>query len=123
MRIPRKLAVIGAVLITLSGVANALLGARTGALVYEVHPGGRMGHVGVIAGAVAILIGLVIAFIVVPLYQHSSRNRIVLAGVLTMVLGHLGAIAGALYIGTAGVLLCYVAGIWVVVSAAGSTRS
>ena len=34
-----------------------------------------------------------------------------------MVLGHLGAIAGALYVGTIGVLLCYVAGIWGMVTA------
>jgi uncharacterized BrkB/YihY/UPF0761 family membrane protein len=117
LRIPQKLAIIGAVLITLSGVVNAWLGARIGALVYEIYPGGRMGHVGIIAGVAAILIGLAIAFIVVPRYRHSRRRRVFWAGLLTMVLGHLGAIAGALYVGTAGVVLCYVSGIWVGVAA------
>jgi hypothetical protein len=112
LRVPRKLAFIGAVLICLSGIVNALLGARIGALVYEVYPGGRMGHVGIIAGVAAILIGLAIALMVVPIYRYSLRNRVVQASLLTMVLGHLGAVTGALYVGTAGVLLCYIAGIW-----------
>jgi hypothetical protein len=115
---PRKLARIGAVLLSVSGVVNAALGAQIGALFYEVYPGGRMGHVGVLAGAAAVIIGGVILLVVVPLYTRESRPKVLIAGALTVVLGHLGAVAGALYVGTVGVVLCYVAGIWAVVAAA-----
>ncbi len=60
---PKRIATIGAVLISVSGVVNSVLGARIGAIVYDAYPGGRMGHVGIIAGVSAIAIGLVIAFI------------------------------------------------------------
>ena len=118
LKVPRRLARIGAVLLSASGVVNAALGAQTGALFYEVYPGGRMGHVGVIAGATAVIIGAVILFVVVPLYTRRSRPWALLGGALTVVLGHLGAIAGALYVGTVGVVLCYIAGIWVIAAAA-----
>ena len=115
VRIPKRIATVGGVQIAISGVVNAVLGARIGALVYDVYPGGRMGHVGIIAGVAAILIGLAIVLAVVPLYQRKKRGPVVLGGILTIVLGHLGAIAGALYVGTVGVVLCYMAGIWALV--------
>ncbi len=37
---------------------------------------------------------------------------IIVSGILIVVVGHLGAVMGALLIGTAGVLLCYIAGFW-----------
>jgi len=117
LRTPRRIATIGAVLISISGVVNSVLGARIGAILYDAYPGGRMGHVGIIAGVAAIAIGLVIAFIVVPLYEHRRRAIILLGGMLTVTLGHVGAIAGAIYIGTVGVVLCYISGIWVIVAA------
>ena len=92
------------------------LGARIGALVYEVYPGGKMGHVGILAGAAAVVLGLLIGLFVVPLYAHERRSMVRIGGVLTVILGHLGAVAGALYVGTAGVILCYIAGIWAVVA-------
>lgn len=118
LRIPKRIATVGGVLISISGVVNAVLGARIGAPLYDAYPGGRMGHVGIIAGVAAIAIGLVIVFVVVSIYKRRNRGLVLLAGILTIVLGHLGAIAGAIYIGTVGVALCYTAGIWVLVEAA-----
>lgn len=119
---PKKIATAGGVLILISGVVNAALGAWIGALLYDAYPGGWMGHVGIIAGVVAIAIGLVILLVVVPIYERSNRGLVVLGGVLTIVLGHLGAITGAIYIGTIGMLLCYVAGIWLIIVAALKVR-
>lgn len=113
----KKIATVGAVLIVVSGIVNTILGAKIGAVLYEIYPGGKMGHVGVIAGVAAMVIGVVIVFIVVPLYGHGNRRLVLLGGALTVVLGHLGAITGALYVGTLGMLLCYIAGIWVIVAA------
>jgi hypothetical protein len=84
---PKRIATIGGILLSVSGVVNAVLGARIGALVYDTYPGGKMGHVGV------------------------------LVGLLAIVIGHAGAVAGAIYIGTVGVVLCYAAGIWVLIAA------
>ncbi len=111
VRIPKKIAAVGGVLISISGVVNAALGERIGALLYGAYPGGRMGHLEIIAGVVAITIGLAIIFTVVPIYERSNRGLVVLGGTLTIVLGHLSGIAGAIYIGTVGVVLCYLAGI------------
>jgi hypothetical protein len=112
---PRRIAIIGGTLISISGVVNALLSARIGAWFYEVSPGGRMGHVGIISGIAAVVLGLVIAFLVTRLYQRKRRGLIVLGAVLTMVLGHMGAVAGALFVGTAGVALCYIGGVWLII--------
>jgi hypothetical protein len=103
---------IGGWLITVSGVVNAYLGIKIGATLYDAYPGGKMGHVGIVAGIGAFAIGLVIAFVLAPLYRRTPGWPAVFGGLLTIVLGHLGAIAGALYVGTAGVLLCYTAGVW-----------
>ena len=48
---------------------------------------------------------------------HEPKQPIwkIVFGLLTVILGHLGAIAGALLVGTAGMLLCYISGIWLVV--------
>lgn len=118
VRVPRILTTIGGALIAASGVLNFILGMRINVVWYDVYPGGNMGHVGMIAGIVAVMIGLIIMFGIVRLFRAKSRLVIAIAGILTIVLGHLGAIAGALYIGTAGVFCCYVAGIWLLVVAA-----
>jgi putative copper export protein len=117
-KIPKRLAAVGGALLSASGLVNAVLGARIGALVYDAYPGGRMGHVGVIAGLIAIVLGITIVFVVVPLYDRRKRWLLALAGLLTIVIGHAGAIAGAIYVGTLGVILCYAAGIWLLVTAA-----
>ncbi|UCD04604.1 MAG: hypothetical protein JSV98_05650 [candidate division WOR-3 bacterium] len=114
-RIPRRFAMIGGYLIIASGIVNAALGMNIGALYYAPYPGGNMGHVGILAGIVAIIIGLIIVFLVVPLYHSQKRAYIALAGLLTVILGHLGAVAGAIYVGTAGLLLCYIGGFWAIV--------
>jgi len=115
LSIPRKLAKIGGILILISGITNTALGIRIGVMYYDIYPGSKMGHVGIIAGIIAILIGLVLILFIVPLYHRKSRGIVLLGGILTIVLGHLGAIAGAIYIGTAGVILCYIAGIWTII--------
>jgi TM2 domain-containing membrane protein YozV len=48
--------------------------------------------------------------------NYSSSLKTILAGIIIIIAGHLGAVAGAMLIGTAGVLLCYIAGIWNIVS-------
>ena len=47
---------------------------------------------------------------VIPLFRNKRR-----AIVFIVVLGHVGAIAGALYVGMAGVICTYIGGIWVIV--------
>jgi uncharacterized BrkB/YihY/UPF0761 family membrane protein len=96
-------------------VVNAALGVSIDALYYDPYPGGNMGHVGIIAGIAAIILGLMIVFLVVPLYNRQKRTYIAIAGLLTVILGHLGAVAGAIYVGTTGLLLCYIGGFWAIV--------
>ena len=116
LNIPSKIAKVGGVLISISGVVNAILGIRIGATFYDAYPGGKMGHVGVIAGVAAVVIGLIILFLIIPIYKKKNRLLVLLGGVLTIVFGHIGGIAGAIYVGTAGVVLCYTAGVWVIVA-------
>jgi uncharacterized BrkB/YihY/UPF0761 family membrane protein len=118
VKTPKRIATVGGALLSISGLVNAVLGARIGVLVYDAYPGGRMGDVGVIAGVAGIVIGIVIVFLVVPLFERRNRALLALGGVLTIVLGHAGAIAGAIYVGTLGVILCYIAGVWMLVIAA-----
>ncbi|MDH4211776.1 MAG: hypothetical protein OEV79_10070 [candidate division WOR-3 bacterium] len=117
LRMPKKLALIGGYLIIASGVVNAGLGMSIGALYYYPYPGGNMGHVGIIAGIAAIILGILIVFAVVPLYKRPNRGYVALGGLLTIVLGHLGAVAGVIYVGTLGLLLCYIAGFWALILA------
>ena len=48
-------------------------------------------------------------------YKHQDRRMRILGGLLTVILGHAGAVFGALYVGTVGVILCYVGGIWLLI--------
>jgi len=111
----RKLAEVGGSLIFVSGIMNALLGLKIGALFYEIYPGGYFGHVGILAGIAAILIGLIIMLGIVRIYESKNRRYILSGGLLTIVVGHIGGIAGAIYVSTVGVLLCYITGIWLIV--------
>jgi len=111
--IPKKMATIGGVLIALSGLLNVLLGIQIGAWYYEVYPGGNMGHVGILAGVAAVVLGLAIIFVIAPLYNKGQPAYHLLAGILTIVLGHIGAIAGAIFVGTLGAIMCYIGGIWI----------
>lgn len=113
--IPRKIAAAGGIFITLSGILNLVLGIQIGALHYYPYPGGKMGHVGITAGLAAFLIGVLITFALPLLYKHQDRRLRILGGLLTVILGHAGAVFGALYVGTVGVILCYVGGIWLLI--------
>jgi hypothetical protein len=113
-RLRVRLALIGGILIIGSGLVSIWVGGRAGYLTYEPDPGGVFGHVGILAGVAAILIGSALVWI--ALHEPTSSLRKVAVGLLTMVLGHLGAVAGALLVGTAGLVLSYVAGIWLVVT-------
>lgn len=114
MSLPReKLALTGGILIVASGVVSIWVGGRAGYMLYEPDPGGLFGHVGILAGIAAILVGSVLVWM--ALHEPVGPPGKVTVGLLTVVLGHLGAIAGALLVGTAGLLLCYVAGIWLMV--------
>jgi hypothetical protein len=112
-RIPRTLATIGGLLIIASGVISLALGLGTGSLRYEPDPNGIFGHIGILAGLAPMAIGAVIMWLAHTQYPHKKRR--IIAGILTMVLGHLGAITGALLVGTAGMVLCYTAGVWLII--------
>lgn len=111
--IPRVLATIGGILTFSGGVVSLALGLITGSLRYTPDPNGIFGHIGVLAGIAAMAIGAVIIWLARAQYPH--RKRRIMAGVITMLLGHLGAIAGALLFGTAGMVLCYIAGVWLII--------
>lgn len=112
-RIPRVLATIGGVLIAASGIVSLILGLQTGSLRYEPDPNGIFGHIGILAGVAAMAIGAMIVWLARA--QYPRKRRRIAAGIATMVLGHLGAIAGALLVGTAGMALCYVAGVYIII--------
>ncbi|MBI9045780.1 MAG: hypothetical protein JEZ06_14915 [Anaerolineaceae bacterium] len=100
---------LGGVLIFLSGVISIGVGVAFGLWYYEVDPNGWFGHVGIFPGLGAVGIGIF-------LYWLGRRDFLnirgkLLAGILSMVFGHLGAVFGAMIIGTLGVLFCYTGGI------------
>jgi len=105
----------GGAFITLSGILNLILGIQIGALHYVPYPGGKMGHVGITAGLAAIATGLVMLLALPRLYQQPDKKLRILGSILTFVLGHAGAVFGALYVGTIGVILAYISGIWLLV--------
>ncbi len=108
-----NLALTGGILIVASGLVNILIGGRAGYMLYQPDPGGVFGHVWIWAGVTAIVIGSILIWI--SKHESASAPAKVVVGILTVVLGHLGAMAGALLVGTAGVLLCYITGIWLIV--------
>jgi hypothetical protein len=112
-QIPRTLATMGGLLIIASGVISLALGLGTGSLRYEPDPNYVFGHIGILAGLAAMAIGAVIMWLAQTQYPHKKRR--IVAGILTVLLGHLGAIMGALLVGTAGTALCYVAGVWLII--------
>ena len=113
--LPRKITTAGGVFITLGGLLNLALGIQVGAVYYDPYPGGKMGHVGIIAGVIAIGIGLAILLGLPHLFGSPKRNWQIVGGILTPILGHAGAVFGALYVGTLGVILSYLGGIWLLV--------
>jgi len=115
----KRIAQLGGLLIFISGVVNLLLAIQVGAIIYEIYPGGRMGHVGIVSGIVAMAMGVLIVHVAAPRLglaeasaQASDRKRWRSGAFLVFALGLLGAITGALYVGTAGMVLCCVAAGW-----------
>jgi len=98
---------IGGVIIFLSGIASIVLGLKTKEPFYDVYPGGKMGHIGIHAGVTAVIIGLVIIFGIVQLYDSMNTNSLIVGAILTIILGHIGAVAGAMYVGTLSRSLLY----------------
>ena len=119
----KRIAQLGGLLIFISGVVNLLLGIQVGAVFYEIYPGGRMGHVGVVSGIVAMAIGVLIVHVAAPRLGRAGdaaqvsgggleRGRVRSGAFFVFALGLMGAITGALYVGTAGMVLCCVAAGW-----------
>ena len=115
----KRIAQLGGLLIFISGVVNLLLGIQIRAVIYEVHPGGRLGHVGIVSGIAAMMMGVLIVHVAAPLLgrtggaaQALDRGRRRRGALLVFTLGLLGAITGALYVGTAGMVLCCLAAGW-----------
>jgi hypothetical protein len=113
LRMPGGLTSIGGLLQVISGIVSLAIGLNFGLVYYEVDPNGLFGHVGIVPGLIAMLIGGFLFWF--GRLENSSTPRLFLAGLVSIVIGHLGAIAGALLIGTAGLLCCYVAGVWFLV--------
>ncbi|MFH1313464.1 MAG: hypothetical protein ABIJ00_09625 [Candidatus Eisenbacteria bacterium] len=119
-RVPGLLTTIGGALIVASGIVSLAVALTFGAVLYEVDPNGLFGHVGIVAGIAAMAIGTFLFWF--GRLERTTPGHLVLAGLATIVLGHLGAITGALFVGTAGVLCCYVGGIWFLVLAVKAWR-
>jgi len=110
LKMPGGLTSIGGILLSLSGIVSLAIALTFGAVTYEVDPNGVFGHVGILAGLAAMVIGGFLFWL--GRIEHVTTGRLFLAGLASIIVGHLGAIAGALLIGTAGLLCCYVAGVW-----------
>jgi hypothetical protein len=113
LKMPGGLTSIGGILLAISGVVSLVIALTFGAVLYEVDPNGLFGHVGIVAGLAAMVIGGFLFWF--GRLEHSTTGRLFLAGLVSIVVGHLGAIAGALLVGTAGLVLCYAAGIWFII--------
>ena len=113
LTMPGGLTSIGGILLAISGIVSLAIGLNFGLVYYGVDPNRLFGHVGIVAGLIAMLIGGFLFWF--GRLDNFSTARLFLAGVVSIVVGHLGAIAGALLIGTAGLLCCYVAGVWFLV--------
>jgi hypothetical protein len=131
----KRIAQLGGVLIFISGVVSLLLGVQVGAFVYEIYPGGRMGHVGIISGLVAMVMGIMTVHVAAPRIDPvgvpapagstdqggaagstaaptETKRRVRRGAFFVFACGLLGAITGALYVGTLGMFFCCVAAGW-----------
>ena len=112
----RKLALTGSILIVLSGLLSIVLGSVYGLWHYEPDPNELFGHIGIYPGIKAVIIGAIL--ITLALFDGKSRRHRILAGLGFVVLGHLGAVYGAMLVGTAGVLCLYIAGFGMIIRTA-----
>ena len=103
----------GAVLIFLSGIVSIVVSIPVKAVYNGVDPNGLFGHIGIVNGVLAMIIGGFLFW----LSRQALKNALltVVSGILMVVVGHLGAVMGVLLVGTAGLLLCYIAGFWSIV--------
>jgi hypothetical protein len=103
----------GAVLIFLSGIVSIVVSIPVKAVYNGVDPNGLFGHIGIVNGVLAMIIGGFLFW----LSRQALKNALltVVSGILMVVIGHLGAVMGVLLVGTAGLLLCYIAGFWSIV--------
>jgi len=110
---PKSILLIGASLILLSGIVSLVISIPNGAIYNDVDPYGIFGHIGIVNGVAAMVIGGFLLWL--SRRKYLTPIRTILAGILAMVLGHTGAIAGALLVGTTGLILCYISGFWFIV--------
>jgi hypothetical protein len=109
--ITRKLLLrTGAVLIFLSGIVSLAVSIPAKVVYNGVDPNGLFGHIGIVNGILAMIIGGFLFWLSRQVFKNAFLT--ILSGVLMIVVGHIGAIMGALLVGTAGVLLCYITGFW-----------
>ena len=97
----------------LSGFVSLIISIPIGAAFNKIDPNGLFGHIGIINGIIAIIIGCLLLWSSHQYYLFPFR--IILKGIFTIIISHIGAIYGALLIGTAGLILCYIAGIWYII--------
>ena len=82
--LPGQITRAGGIFILLSGVLNTILGLKIGAVYYYPYPGGKMGHVGILAGLAAILIGALIIVGIPRLINHGNKRVRILGSILTV---------------------------------------
>jgi hypothetical protein len=100
----------GAVLIFLSGIVSIVVSIPIGAVYNGVDPNGLFGHIGIVNGILAMIIGGFLFWLSRQVLKNALL--ILVSGILMVVVGHLGAVMGAMLVGTAGAILCYAAGFW-----------
>ena len=103
----------GAVLIFLSGIVSIVVSIPVKAVYNGVDPNGLFGHIGIVNGVLAMIIGGFLFWLGRQVLKNALLT--VVSGILMVVVGHLGAVMGVLLVGTAGLLLCYIAGFWSIV--------
>jgi len=103
----------GAVLIFLSGIVSIVVSIPVKAFYNGVDPNGLFGHIGIVNGVLAMIIGGFLFWLSRQVLKNALLT--VVSGILMVVVGHLGAVMGVLLVGTAGLLLCYIAGFWSIV--------
>ena len=103
----------GAVLIFLSGIVSIVVSIPVKAVYNGVDPNGLFGHIGIVNGVLAMIIGGFLFWLGRQVLKNALLT--VVSGILMVVIGHLGAVMGVLLVGTAGLLLCYIAGFWSIV--------
>ena len=90
LSMPGGLTAISGALLAASGAVSVAITLPIGAVLYEVDPHGLFGHIGIVAGGVAIVLGAFLWWF--GRVRHSSTGRLFLAGIVSIVMGHAGAV-------------------------------